>query len=143
MHHAARGRTTTDSLGRPITKTSDVNIRAIFGVRRRRCIVIGRSSSISSIWLLFGYFDAPRGAARRAGRIPLAATQETRVPPEPRLQTNPREDLQRAARARGRDCSTSYGWVDKNAGVVRIPIDEAMKLTLRARAAGASRSATR
>ena len=24
----------------------------------------------------------------------------------------------------------SYGWVDKNAGVVRIPIDEAMKLTL-------------
>ena len=24
----------------------------------------------------------------------------------------------------------SYGWVDKNAGIVRIPIDEAMKLTL-------------
>ena len=24
----------------------------------------------------------------------------------------------------------SYGWVDKNAGVVRIPIDAAMKLTL-------------
>ena len=24
----------------------------------------------------------------------------------------------------------SYGWVDRNGGVVRIPIDEAMKLTL-------------
>ena len=24
----------------------------------------------------------------------------------------------------------SYGWVDRNAGVVRIPIDEAIKLTL-------------
>ena len=45
-----------------------------------------------------------------------------------------------ADRTRARTCATcarkeddvleSYGWVDKNAGVVRIPIDEAMKLTL-------------
>jgi len=26
---------------------------------------------------------------------------------------------------------TSYGWVDKNAGVVRIPIDEAMKIVVK------------
>jgi len=24
---------------------------------------------------------------------------------------------------------TTYGWVDRNAGIVRIPIDEAMRLT--------------
>jgi hypothetical protein len=24
----------------------------------------------------------------------------------------------------------NYGWVDKNAGIVRIPIDEAIRLTL-------------
>ena len=54
------------------------------------------------------------------------------MPPEPRLQTNPREDLSEL-RASEDELLDSYGWVDKNAGVVRIPIDEAMKLTLRAR----------
>ena len=61
--------------------------------------------------------------------FPLAAGQENRLPPEPRLQTNPRQDMkdlreEEDARLR------SYGWVDRNAGVVRIPLDEAMKLTL-------------
>jgi len=51
------------------------------------------------------------------------------VPPEPRLQTTPREDL-RELRAREEEILGSYGWVDKTTGVVRIPIDEAMKLTL-------------
>ena len=51
------------------------------------------------------------------------------MPPEPRLQTNPREDL-RALRAREDAVLNSYGWVDKTAGVVRIPIDEAIKLTV-------------
>ena len=52
------------------------------------------------------------------------------MPPEPRLQTNPRAGP-RAICARSEDeVLDSYGWVDKNAGVVRIPIDEAMKLTL-------------
>ena len=60
---------------------------------------------------------------------PLAATQENRVPPGPRLQTNPRDDM-RELRARDEEILTSYGWVDKNAGIVRIPIDEAMKLVV-------------
>ena len=32
----------------------------------------------------------------------------------------------------------SYGWVDKDAGVVRIPIEEAMKLTVERGLAGAA-----
>jgi len=51
------------------------------------------------------------------------------VPPEPRLQTNPRQDLS-DLRAREDQTLSSYGWVDRNAGVVRIPIDQAIKLTL-------------
>jgi hypothetical protein len=51
------------------------------------------------------------------------------VPPEPRLQEHPREDLSEL-RAREDEILSSYGWVDRNAGVVRIPIDAAMKLTL-------------
>jgi hypothetical protein len=51
------------------------------------------------------------------------------VPPEPRLQTNPRQDLA-DLRAKEDETLNSYGWVDRNAGVVRIPIDEAITLTL-------------
>jgi hypothetical protein len=80
------------------------------------------------MWVLLGYFEARDG--KQAQRMyPLAATQENRLPPEPRLQTNPREDL---AELRAREDSVlhSYGWVDRNAGIVRMPIDTAMKLTL-------------
>jgi hypothetical protein len=80
------------------------------------------------VWVLFKYFDS-REAHRVAPEYPLAATQESRLPPEPRLQTNPREDLQDLRTQEDRILN-SYGWVDKNAGVVRIPIEEAMKLTV-------------
>jgi hypothetical protein len=61
--------------------------------------------------------------------FPLAAGQESRLPPEPRLQTNPRQDL-RDLRSAEDTVLTGYGWVDKNAGIARIPIGEAMKLTV-------------
>jgi hypothetical protein len=62
-------------------------------------------------------------------RYPLAAGQEDRLPPEPRLQTNPKQDL-RDLRAFEADTLDHYSWVDRNGGVVRIPIENAMKLTL-------------
>ena len=48
--------------------------------------------------------------------------------PEPRLQIRPMDDLQKS-RAREASDLNSYGWVDRIAGVVRIPIDRAMQLT--------------
>jgi hypothetical protein len=62
-------------------------------------------------------------------RYPLAAGQENRLPPEPRLQTNPKQDL-RDLRALEADTLDHYSWVDRNGGVVRIPIENAMRLTL-------------
>lgn len=58
----------------------------------------------------------------------LAATLPTR-PPEPRLQDLPAHDLQEF-RKREAEALASYGWVEPNAGVVRIPIERAMELTL-------------
>jgi len=37
---------------------------------------------------------------------------------------------QEALRQAEEDALKSYGWVDRNNGVVRIPIDQAMKLTI-------------
>ena len=82
-----------------------------------------------AVWGLYRYFEA--AARPQAGQVeyPLAVQQENRLPPEPRLQVNPREDL-RELRAAEDQILTTYGWVDKNAGTVRIPIEQAMKLTL-------------
>ena len=104
---------------------SDVNIRAIFGFALGLTVttmIVGLA-----VWVLFQYFDA-RESRTVFTEYPLA-TQESRVPPEPRLQTNPREDLGNL-RTREEQALTSYGWVDKNAGVVRIPIDRAMQLVV-------------
>ena len=107
-------------------ETSDVNIRGVlaFGVG---LIVLGAFISLA-VGVLFKYFDS-REARQAAPQYPLAATQGNRVPPEPRLQTNPRQDLA-DLRAREAETLSTYGWVDRNAGVVRIPIDEAIKKTL-------------
>ena len=80
------------------------------------------------VWLLFTYFST-REAQRVAPQFPLATGQIERLPPEPRLQTNPREEL-RELQAQEDAVLGSYGLVDKDKGVVRIPIDEAMKLTV-------------
>lgn len=50
-----------------------------------------------------------------------------RLPPEPRLQRVPIADLTRL-REREERLLTSYGWVDREAGVVRIPVERAMQL---------------
>jgi hypothetical protein len=104
---------------------SDVDIRGIFAFGAG-LIVMAIVISFA-VWVIFKYFEA-REARRVVPMYPLAA-RENRVPPEPRLQTNPREDM-RELRAREDEILMSYGWVDKNAGIVRIPIDEAMKLTV-------------
>lgn len=105
---------------------SDVDIRGIFTFAAGLIVVTLVIGVI--VWGLFVYFNTRDEGARTAA-FPLAAAQEHRLPPEPRLQTNPREDL-RELRDAEQDTLTTYGWVDRNAGVVRIPIDDAIKLTL-------------
>ncbi len=65
---------------------------------------------------------------------PLAGAYGPKAPPQPRLQTEPRGDLEQLHAAEDAALET-YGWVDKPAGVVRIPIERAMDLV--ASAAGA------
>ena len=105
---------------------SDVNVRAIFGFGAGLFAV--SLAVYLVVWLLLAYFDR-REASTRPARLPLAVGHETRLPPEPRLQVTPREDL-RQLRARQQALLDSYQWVDKTAGIVRIPIGEAMRLTV-------------
>jgi hypothetical protein len=104
---------------------SDVNIRAIFGFAA--ALLIAAIVIHGLVWLLFVYFsDRAEGGTRQ---YPLAQSQDSRLPPEPRLQVNPREDLQEM-RAVEDELLNGYRWVDKNTGIIRIPINDAMRLTL-------------
>jgi hypothetical protein len=105
---------------------SDVNIRAILGFGLG--LIVTAVAIHLLVWLLFQYFTE-QSAAHVSPEYPLAIGSESRQPPEPRLQTAPRDDL-RALRAHEDELLTSYGWIDKPAGIVRIPIDEAMRITL-------------
>jgi hypothetical protein len=104
----------------------DVSVRGIFGFGVGFLVAAVVISGL--VWLLFVYLS-DREASHAAPVFPLAVDQEQRLPPEPRLQTNPRQDLL-DLRAQEDHVLTTYGWVDKNAGIVRIPIDEAMKLAV-------------
>ena len=107
-------------------ETSDVDIGGIFGFGLGLLVTAVAVHVIA--WLLFVSFAA-REARRQMPEFPLAAGQENRVPPEPRLQTQPRQDL-RDLRSAEDTVLASYGWVDKDAGIARIPIGEAMRLTV-------------
>jgi hypothetical protein len=77
-------------------------------------------------WLFLGSLVAREQAASTPAH-PLAAEVARKVPPAPRLQTSPRDDLL-ALRERERAALQTYGWVDEQRGIVRIPIERAMSL---------------
>jgi len=69
-------------------------------------------------------FLAAKEAAHEAP--PQAAATAGAFPP-PRLEAQPAVDLQKF-RTSENALLDSYGWVDRNAGIARIPIDRAMQL---------------
>lgn len=105
-------------------ETSDVSIGAIvkFGIG----LAVAALFVHVAMWGLFRVLDARRASRDRP--IPaLAAAGLRRTPPEPRLETDALASRRRMT-AEERAALTTYGWVDRNAGVVRLPIERAMEL---------------
>jgi hypothetical protein len=90
-------------------------------------LVVGAILVHLLIWVLFVFFGDLRVGGPR--EYPMAPVGVARLPPAPRLQDKPREDLKALRRDEDR-ILTTYGWADQNNGVARIPIDEAMKRVL-------------
>ncbi len=104
----------------------DINVRIVVGFAAS--LVIAALVIHVFVWLLFGVY----GNLQTPGyprEFPLVQTSEVRLPPSPRLQVKPREDL-KAMRRQEDQLLNSYTWVNQQAGTVRIPIDEAMKRVL-------------
>ena len=97
---------------------SDVNVFAVgkFAVALLLVILL----SMLLLMGVFKYFQSQEGGV-------AVSADPAKVFPQPQLQTKPIQDLQ-AVRAAEDQVLNSYGWVDPQKGIVRIPIARAMEL---------------
>jgi len=102
---------------------TDVSGRGVFlgGVG----VLVGMWISIGILYFVFSYFSH-QSARVSPPPLPGAGTREA-LPPQPRLQQSPPQDL-KAMRAREDWELTHYHWADKTHGDVVIPIEQAMEL---------------
>lgn len=80
--------------------------------------------------IVYGMFRYLAAHPAQAGTPnPMAETSQQQVPPEPRVEEHPQVELHELRAKEDRILST-YGWVDKPKGIVRIPLDRALDLQL-------------
>ena len=89
----------------------------------------GMLTLIIMVGLVFSVivYDIMVRASRGAPPPPQFQMPQNELPPAPRLEEHPWLDLKDLRDAETRQLE-SYGWVDKEHGVVRIPIERAMDL---------------
>ena len=105
-------------------ESRDVRIRPI-ALAFTGLLVIGILTQLLMYVLLQGFTLRDERAGEPAS--PLAAAYGRQAPPAPRLQVAPAADLSRL-RAREEALLHDYAWADRDAGVVRIPIERAIEL---------------
>ena len=109
-----------------VHEESDVNVTAIlrYGVG----LVVVAAIVHVFLWWLLGMFE--RQNERRQTQVyPMAASEQNRLPPAPRFQENPQQELQ-DLREQQRARLEGYAWVNKENGIARIPIEDAMKIVV-------------
>jgi hypothetical protein len=113
----------------------DTSIGYKFAAWLTMAMLISAAIVYGTFWFFEGQTRASDAAVQK---YPLAVGQE-HAPPGPNLQTQPFKDVYLLRKGEAEKLE-SYGWVDKEAGIARIPIERAMELTaergLPARAGG-------
>ncbi|MDE3109275.1 MAG: hypothetical protein KGL02_04970 [Acidobacteriota bacterium] len=77
----------------------------------------------------FKYFSRITPLGQPAAPSAVVNPNLRELPPSPRLQPLPHEELVDYCRQQEQEVNT-YGWVDREAGIVRVPISRAMDLVL-------------
>ncbi len=117
--------------GKAAYETRDVKVRPLV------VFTVGLAVTIVAAYLItlgvFRLFDA-REAAKDASADPAAVRRaalpvEQQLPAAPRIQADPAGEYD-LLRRREDELLSTYGWVDREAGLVRIPIDQAMKIVV-------------
>ena len=100
----------------------------------RRVLLFGfwlAAGTIAALVAMLGLFRLLERYQERVDKPlpPQVVVNLKRIPPEPRLEPDPLA-LRREVRAQEDALLKSYGWVDRTAGSVHIPIDRAMEIVL-------------
>ncbi|MBV9297958.1 MAG: hypothetical protein JO066_03205 [Verrucomicrobia bacterium] len=102
-------------------ETRDISLRVV--TWSAIGLVVSAIAICLTVGGLFNLFKSQHPSASAPSRITAPGT----LPSQPRLQINPAYDLQQLREMENARLS-SYGWVEKSAGIVRIPIDRAITL---------------
>ena len=79
------------------------------------------------LWAAYGLYRAFHKVEKREEGVSPRVTAPAEIAPGPRLLVVPGKNL-REMRAAEEELLNSYGWVDRDKGIVRIPVDRAMEL---------------
>ena len=92
-------------------------------------LAVAMAISVVIVYGVFWFFEGQtKGADATAQKYPLAVGR-AKTPPAPNLQTQPFKDVYLLRKGEAEKL-TSYGWVDKEGGITRVPIDRAMEVML-------------
>jgi hypothetical protein len=107
----------------PRYEKRDANLPALLQFGFWLAIVI--AVAVIGMKFTLNYFQRVMPEGKPASPMSDART----LPPAPRLQVHPRQELHDYCTGQQQDV-TSYSWVDQQNGIVRIPVDRAMELIL-------------
>ncbi len=116
------------------TNSTDSAVARSRDVDTRRVLLFGfwlGAGTIVALVAMLGLFRFLEKHQERADKPlpPQVVVNLKRIPPEPRLEPDPLA-LRRELRAQEDALLKSYGWVDRTARSVHIPIDRAMEIVL-------------
>jgi hypothetical protein len=113
----------------PGAKHEHTDIDPSIGYKFASWLMVAMLISAGIVYGAFWFFERQEKAAGTlAQKYPLAAGVH-KDPPTPNLQNQPFKDIY-TLRQEEIEKLTRYGWVDKDGGVTRIPIDRAMDVML-------------
>jgi hypothetical protein len=103
-------------------ETDEIDVRPIF--RIAVIFIVMGALIFLGVWWMFIY---NRTQLERRDVRQTLIDAPPQLPPEPRLEVSPEQDWQAYRQSQEKILNT-YGWVSREQGRVRIPIDRAMEL---------------
>ena len=114
LQHSSSGHETRDAKIGPIVLTA-----------------VGLAITVTFVGLtVYGIFQYLGTHPATSVRPNPMSAGDAQIPPEPRIEEHPSIEIQQL-HAQEKHTLSTYGWVDKKAGAVRIPIDLAIELQLK------------
>lgn len=86
------------------------------------CLVV-----VFAMWAAFNFMFKYEDDKNKGSATELMRKERPQLPPEPRLQGNPAEEI-KSLKADEETILTSYGWLDPAKGTIRIPVSLAIDM---------------